>query len=345
MSDKEMPDEFELIKRHLAPLSAKEPGAFLLTDDAAVLPSKAGLETVITMDTLVSGIHFLESTAPEYIASKAVRVNLSDLAAMGAQPAAYTLSLALPEHIQAGLHPQVDGVWLERFCEALAVEQELFGVTLIGGDTVSTPGPLTLTITAIGYVEQGQAIKRSTARAGDLVVVSGTIGDAAFGLLALKGELEALSAPSLEILIERQHRPGPQIALGRSLLNFANAAIDVSDGLVQDLGHICTASGVSAVIELEKIPTSAALDEALRRSSFVKSDVLGGGDDYELLFTIPPECEAGLQTISKERNVILTVIGKVHQETGAIGEVIVIDHAGMPLDVMVTGFRHFGSMT
>ena len=341
MSDKIMPGEFELIKRHLAPLSAKEPGAFSLTDDAAVLPSRAGLETVITMDTLVSGVHFLETTAPEYIAAKAVRVNLSDLAAMGAQPAAYTLSLALPKPTQDGLHAQVDGVWLERFCEALAVEQELFGVTLIGGDTVGTPGPLTLTITAIGYVEQGQAIRRSTARVGDLVVVSGTIGDAAYGLLALKGEMADLSEPSLEILIERHHRPRPQIGLGRSLRNFANAAIDVSDGLVQDLGHICSASGVSAVIELEKVPVSAALDEAIRHSSHVKSDILSGGDDYQLLFTVPPEREGGLKAISKEHDVNLSVIGKIHKESSSSGALIVIDHAGVPLDIVASGFHHF----
>ena len=350
MSDTEIPGEFELIKRYLAPLSIKEPGAYSLTDEADVIASRVGQEIVITMDTLVSGIHFLPDTSPEHIAAKVVRVNISDLAAMGALPAFYTLSLALPKSDNNSSAQKIDGLWLERFSEALAIEQKIFDVSIIGGDTVSTPGPLTLTITAFGYVETGQAIRRATARAGDLVVVSGTIGDAAFGLLALKGGLERLSAPSREIAIERHNRPKPQIELGIRLRHLASSAIDVSDGLIQDLNHICTASGVSAVIELEKVPISPAVSEAITLNYGTKADVLCGGDDYQLLFTIASSRWAELQKISKELGVNLTVIGKMSQQSSAVGTeksfpeasaVIVVDGDGSTVELAVAGFRHF----
>jgi len=350
MPDTETPGEFELIKRYLAPLSANEPGAYSLTDDAAVIPSRAGHDVVITMDTLVSGVHFLADTEPEHIAAKVVRVNMSDLAAMGARPAFYTLSLALPKNPRGGSGQKTDGLWLERFSEALGIEQRIYDISIIGGDTVSTPGPLTLTITAFGYVEAGQAIRRSTANQGDLVVVSGTIGDAAFGLSALKGELAALSKSSREIVVERHNRPLPQIELGLRLRNFAGAAIDVSDGLIQDLGHICTESGVTAVVELEKVPTSPAVREAMERTHREKKDILSGGDDYQLLFTIASWRQAELQEISKEIGVELTVIGKIGQKlppTGvdnlvsASAGVVVVDGDGSPIDSAFAGFRHF----
>ncbi len=329
-----MPGEFDMIRRYLAPLSVTVPGAYSLTDDAAVLPARAGLETVVTMDTLVSGVHFMDGTKPEYIAAKAVRVNLSDLAAMAAEPEFYAMSLSLPK---------LGDDWLERFCEALAVEQKIFGISLIGGDTVSTPGPLSLTITAIGYVEPGREARRSTAGAGDLVVVSGFIGDAAFGLAALKGELAGLSKPSFEILSERHNRPQPQLELGRRLGSFASAVIDVSDGLVQDLGHICAASGLSAVIELEKIPVSPAFGEAMALVSCAKIDVLCGGDDYQLLFTIPPAGVSELNAIARECRVNLTVIGKMQQDSLATDATMVnvIDSEGLPVVATATGFRHF----
>ena len=337
MPNQKMPGEFDLIRRYLAPLSAKVPGAFALTDDAAVLPPRPGLETVVTMDTLVAGVHFLETTRPEDIAAKAIRVNLSDLTAMGADPAFYTLSLALPKN------GDIDADWLERFCQSLGAEQELFGVSIIGGDTVSTPGPLTVTLTAFGYVEQGQAIKRSTANQGDLVVVSGTIGDAALGLEALRGQLERLSQPASDFLISQHNRPQPQVKLGRRLRSVASAAIDVSDGLLQDLGHICTASHVAALVELDKVPVSPALEEAIGLSPRNKIDVLSGGDDYQLLFTLPSSRELELEKISQECQVNLTVIGKIQQESPAAAEstVRVVDEEGKSVEVTATGFRHF----
>lgn len=216
--------EFERIKRILAPLAVGSAGAFDLTDDAAVFPTEPDRDLVVTTDTMVAGVHFIGTEPPQLIARKLLRVNLSDLAAMGARPQYYTLNIALPS--------TTEDEWLEQFAEGLEADQGRFGITLAGGDSVSTPGPVTLTVTAIGSVPRGQALRRSGARIGDRILVSGTIGDAAFGLLALTGALPPLPDAARDRLIERYRLPQPRVALGERLTGIAHAAIDVSDGQI-----------------------------------------------------------------------------------------------------------------
>ena len=325
--------EFELIARHFAPLSAAEPGAFALTDDAAVLELEPGRRLVVTTDPMVAGVHFLPENPAGAVAAKLLRVNLSDLAAMGAKPLAYTLSAALPENMEDG--------WLERFAQALAADQASFQVTLIGGDTVATPGPLTLTLCALGTVAEGRELRRSGARPGDTVYVSGTIGDAALGLAALRGALPGLAPELREALAERYLRPQPRVALGQRLSGLAHAAADISDGLVADLGHICAASGTGATVEAARIPLSPAGRAVLEADAERMTTVLAGGDDYELLFTAPPECADTLAGLSRELDLPLTAIGRIDETKG--DGVRVIDEDGRRIDLVENGYRHFRS--
>lgn len=323
--------ESEIIRRFFAPLAVAEPGSFSLTDDAAVLDLEAGHRLVVTSDSIVAGVHFPRQTPPEAIAAKLLRVNLSDLAAMGAKPRAYTLSVALPE--------DVDTDWLGRFSDSLAAEQASFEVTLIGGDTVATPGPLTLNVCAMGTVAEGCELRRSTARPGDAVFVSGTIGDAALGLRALGGELPDLSADQRKALIERYHRPRPRVELGIRLVGLAHAATDVSDGLVADLGNICAASGTGATLEADRVPLSPAGRAALGADRQRMATVLTGGDDYEILFTAPPRLSGTLDQLSRELDLPLTAIGRIDGERG--GGVRIIDDTGADIVLAEGGYRHF----
>ncbi|MBI3512538.1 MAG: thiamine-phosphate kinase, partial [Proteobacteria bacterium] len=275
-----MSDEFARIARYFAPLAATFPGAYGLTDDAASFGLAPGEQAVITTDAVVAGVHFIGDEAPGLIARKALRVNLSDLAAKGARPLGYTLAAVLPQAI--------DDAWLEAFSAGLAADQAEFGIPLIGGDTVATPGPLTLSITALGAVT-GAMVRRAGARPGDRIYVSGTIGDAALGLAALRGRLAHLGAVERAFLADRYQLPRPRLALGRALAPHASAALDVSDGLVGDLGHIAACSGVAAIIEQERVPVSAAAATALAADPVARQAVLAGGDDYELLFTASQE--------------------------------------------------------
>jgi len=323
----DIPGEFELIETWFAPLSASFSGAFGLTDDAAVLDVADGRNLVVTTDMLVSGVHFLDDTPPAYIAAKALRVNLSDLAAMAAEPFAYTLSLALPEQ------PKAD--WLDAFAQALGVEQQIFNVALIGGDTVSTPGRLSVCVTAFGHIEPGAEIRRSGAKAGDLVFVSGHIGSAAMGLRVLSGESQGLSEAEAELLVERHHHPQPRVELGRRLPGLAHAAIDVSDGLIQDLGHICRCSGLGAVIESVRVPVKP---EAEKAAAGQIGCILGGGDDYELLFTAAPENRDAIEAVSRQLEIGITVIGRMDEN----GSVRVVDAVGKEIPAGdIPGFQHF----
>ncbi len=324
--------EFELIESYFAPLSAAEPGAFNLTDDAAVLEVEEGNRLVVTTDILIAGVHFPDQAEPEDIAAKSLRVNLSDLAAMGAEARAYTLSLALPKDLNV--------TWLKRFSKSLAAEQENFQVTLIGGDTVATPGPLSLSICAIGTVIEGAELRRNQAHGGDAVYVSGTIGDAALGLKALGGELKGLSPVHEGFLLDRYHRPEPRLELGRRLAGVAGAAIDVSDGLAADLGHICAASKVSAAIEAFMVPLSEAARSALEKGASSIAAVLGGGDDYELLFTAPPKAALDIERISAELGLPITPIGHIKEGNDG-GGVTVVDENGNQIALPDNGYRHF----
>jgi thiamine-monophosphate kinase len=233
-SSSDKPGEFELIGRLFAPLAVGAPGAFGLTDDAAVIVPPAGEELVVTTDALVEGVHFLRGDPASSIAKKSLRVNLSDLAAKGAKPISYLLALSLPDW--------PDLAWVEAFARGLGEDQHEFGISLIGGDTTRTPGPLTLAITALGSVPRGTMIRRAGAAVGDLVFVSGTIGDAGGGLAILKGDGASISAVARDALIARYREPSPRLSLG--LRGLASAALDVSDGLLADLGHIADMSKV-----------------------------------------------------------------------------------------------------
>jgi thiamine-monophosphate kinase len=319
-----MPEgEFEFIARRLRPL-ATAPGALALTDDAALLDPSPGHQLVLTKDAIVAGVHFLPADPPGQIAQKLLRVNLSDLAAMGAAPLGYLLALARPKEITDG--------WLAEFCAGLAADNAAFEIALLGGDTVSTPGPLTLSLTAIGEVPRGAALLRGGARAGDDVWISGSLGDAALGLEALQGAL-AVAEPARAFLIERYRLPQPRLALGQALRGLARAAIDVSDGLVADLGHILEISGVGAELRVDALPLSAAA----RDLPGARDAALSGGDDYELLFTAPPDRREAIGALSRPLDLPLACIGTICADPG----LHVLEENGEELPVRKAGWQHF----
>jgi thiamine-monophosphate kinase len=322
-----LPGEFELIRRYFAPLAG--PGSLKLTDDAAVVDLQPGRSLVATTDTVIAGVHFLADDPPDLIARKALRVNLSDLASMGAEPLGYLLVTALP----AG----IDENWVAQFSRGLAQDQAEFSISLLGGDTAFTPGPLSLTITALGQVERGKALLRSGAKPGDRVYLSGTIGDSAFGLKLAKGEPLTLSPSEKSSLLDRYRLPQPRLGLGRRLIGVASAAMDVSDGFAADLGHICQASRVGALVEAAKLPVSPALRSVLEAGEASLVEVATGGDDYELLFTAPAAVELLLGRIATELALPLTAVGEIRREPG----VIVLDQNGRAVELGPGGYRHF----
>jgi thiamine-monophosphate kinase len=325
-------DEFARIARFFAPLAASFPGAFNLTDDAARLELASDEAAIVTTDALVAGVHFIGDEPPALIARKALRVNLSDLAAKGARPLGYTLAAVLPAAI--------DDAWLEGFVGGLAADQAEFGISLIGGDSVATPGPLTLSITALGAV-RGAMTRRAGARPGDRIYVSGTIGDAALGLLALRGRLPHLASSEREALVERYRLPRPRLHLGQALRGQASAGLDVSDGLLADLGHIADCSGVGAVVERAKIPLSGAAAAAVSADPAAWQAVLGGGDDYELLFTASQEIHGIIVKRASDTGTPVTVIGEVVATGGVPKNVVVRDHDGLDVTPAQAGYRHF----
>jgi thiamine-monophosphate kinase len=319
--------EFERIARFFAPLAAH--GSLGLVDDVALIDGPPGEQYVLKTDAIVEGVDFLPGTPPDHVAQKLLRVNLSDLAAKGAVPLGYLLVTALP--------PSLGDDWLAGFAAGLAKDQATYGIGLLGGDMTAIDGPITLTVAAIGRVAAGSAVLRSGARVGDRVYVSGTLGDAALGLAALQGKLELVDAVAREFLIDRYTLPQPRLDIGQRLVGLAHAMIDVSDGLVADLGHLCDASGVAAVIEAEKLPLSPAAAAAVRLAPASIAAVLGGGDDYELLFAAPHGSEAALALLARAAGVRITMIGAI----AAGGGVRVIDRDGKTMPVDVAGYRHF----
>jgi thiamine-monophosphate kinase len=306
MTDRQQPasGEDSLISRYFRPI-ATDPGAFDLDDDAAVLKA-LGEDIVVTTDAIVEGVHFLPDDPPDTIARKALRVNLSDLAAKGATPAGFVLTLALRA---------ADETWLTAFARGLGEDAGRFGCPLLGGDTVSTPGPKMISITAFGRVSEGKMVHRSGAKPGDRVVVTGTIGDAALGLDVLKGGAAATAladdAAARAMLVERYRVPQPRNALANAVRDHASAAMDVSDGLAGDLAKLCAASGVSAVIDAPSIPLSAPAATLLARGTVGIAAIVSGGDDYEILCAIP---ESSLEAFAREAalaGVAVTSIGTV----------------------------------
>ena len=324
--------EFDLIATLFAPLAQSHPGALNLTDDAALVRPSPGHEVVITTDTLIAGVHFRADDPPADVARKALRVNLSDLAAKGARPVGVLQALALGY--------DTDDTFLQNYAYGLGDDLRRFDVPLLGGDTTAMPrgGPLTITITALGEVPQGQALLRRGAQAGDLLCVSGTIGDAALGLKALRGELLSMAEPHRAALARRYHLPEPRLALGQGLREIATACLDISDGLCADVGHLCTASGVAAEITWNAIPLSDPAREHLAVHPADRALILGGGDDYELAFTIPPDRKSRALEVAARAETSIAVIG--HVGRGQAGSVRVIGDDGREIAVPVGGFVH-----
>jgi thiamine-monophosphate kinase len=329
-----LPGEFELIARYFAPLASGFPGAFGLLDDAAVIAPLLGHELVVKTDAIVGGVHFLHDDPPDLIARKALRVNLSDLAAKGAVPRAYLLDLMLPK--------TVTEEWIAAFARGLAEDQNEYGVHLIGGDTDSTPGPATIAIMAFGEVATGRMLRRGGACAGDTVFVTGTIGDAALGLTVLRGQLANLDTNAADFLVDRYRLPRPRVSLSPRLIGIAHAALDVSDGLLADLGHLCEASELAAVIEARRVPLSTAARAVLATDSKHITTVLTGGDDYEVLFTAPPEAVNELAELSRTLDVPITPIGRMRAPSiGKQSQITVLNESGEPLIVERSGWTHF----
>jgi thiamine-monophosphate kinase len=319
--------EFERIRRFFAPLAG--PGGLGLLDDAALVEVGPERQLVVTADAIVAGVHYLPDDPAELVARKLLRVNLSDLAAMGARPLHYILTTALP----AELGPE----WLARFARGLDEDQRRFGVDLLGGDSVSTPGPAVLSLTAIGEVTAGKEVRRSGAKLGDLIWVSGTIGDAFLGLSLLRGAYPGLTSEHRDCLIHRFRVPDPRTDLGPLLSGLAHAMIDVSDGLLADLGHICETSHAAARVALDLLPLSPAARVVVENDPGIHPRLAVAGDDYELLFTAPVGSTASIAALSSQLNVPITMIGKV--EAGAGVRLFGPDGRTIPLDH--SGYRHF----
>jgi thiamine-monophosphate kinase len=279
--------EFELIAKYFAPLAKGFAGAGGLKSDNAFLPADPRHDLVVKTDMIVQGVHFLPDEKPELIAQRALRVCLSDLAAGGATPYAYQMALSLNRDWTER--------WISGLVRGLAADQRRFGIVLCGGDTTSTPGPTTISITAFGRVARGQGLGRGGARAGDELWVSGTIGDAALGLLAARGELKSVA------LEARYRQPQPRTTLGPRLVGIAHAAADVSDGLLGDAGHIADASRLKVTIERNLVPLSASARKVLTATPALWSNVVGGGDDYELVMAIPPRKGAAHASVPLQR--------------------------------------------
>ena len=319
--------EFERIARFLAPLAAPE--GLKLLDDVAIIPGPPGEQYVLKTDAIVEGVHFLPDDPADQVAQKLLRVNLSDLAGKGATPVGYLLTTALPR--------ERDEAWLERFAEGLARDQKEFGIGLLGGDSVAINGPVTLSVAALGKVRVGETVLRSGARTGHSVFVSGTLGDGALGLKVLRGELPKLAAAHRDFLGNRYRLPRPRLQLGRRLVGIARAMMDISDGLVADLGHICATSGVGAVVDADRLPLSPAAHAAIAADASLRIAPLAGGDDYELLFTAPADASEAIAAIARETDVAVTAIGRI--EPGS--SVRVVDAKGASIAVANGGYRHF----
>ncbi len=316
-----------LIETILAPLSKNCPGAFGLSDDAALVPPRRGYELVITKDALVAGVHFFPDDSPELIAAKALRVNLSDLYAKGAVPTCYLLSLFLPATMSQD--------WLKAFAGGLGAEQDKYSICLLGGDTVRTPGPFSLSVTMMGETPKGKMVHRSGARPGDDIFVSGPIGDAALGLQAIRQELDVTDSKDSDYLKRTYLLPDPDPNLITPVRDFASAAMDISDGLAGDLTLLCAASKVTARIEVDAIPLSSAARHVVQNRPDRITAILTGGDDYKILCTIAPRHADAFITSCGGK---IFRIGEI--EAGQ-SSVKFIGRDGQNLSLNALSYRHF----
>jgi len=325
--------EFDIIARYFAPL-ATATGALGLRDDTAVLRTPEGQEIVLTCDTIVEGVHFLKDDPPDSIAHKALAVNLSDLAAKGARPYVYLLALSLPAGVTVS--------WLEAFASGLRALQERAGIVLVGGDTTRSPGPLSLSVTALGLVPQGHAVLRLGAKASDRLYVSGTIGDAYLGLRVLQDPALArtlgFSEEDMAFVIDRYRRPQPRNDLALLVRNFAQGAIDVSDGLVSDIEKLCQVSHVGALIEASRVPLSPAARKAVELQPELFEALLTAGDDYEIVAAVPETSANYFEAEALGKRLSVTLIGRIE---GSSGEARVLGPGGKALKLGRKGFVHF----
>jgi thiamine-monophosphate kinase len=329
MADDPTSAEDRLIARHFAPI-ATHPGALGLSDDAAFIKPPPGCDLVLKTDAIIGGVHFFPDDAAHTIASKALRVNLSDLAAKGAKPLGFLLSLALP----AGLG---DG-WLADFANGLRGDAVLFSCPLFGGDTDRTPGPAMISIAMFGAVPEGTMVRRAGAKPGDLVFVSGTIGDAALGLFLRRGDADwNLEPAQRQHLVSRYLLPQPRNTLAEAVRLHASASMDVSDGLVGDLTKLCRVSQVAADINAARVPQSDAAKAVIAADAAKLETALTGGDDYEILCTVPPAKADSFRAAAQAANVPVTEIGVIAAGEGARFR----DAQGQPLTFKRMSFSHF----
>jgi thiamine-monophosphate kinase len=323
-------DEFEAIARLLRPLTGGAPEAFDLLDDAAAIPSRPGHDLIVSQDAMVEGGHFLKHDPPGLVARKLLRTNLSDLAAKGAQPYAYFLAVAWPAAYG----------WPQRraFAEGLALDQAEFGLVLLGGDTVATPGPLTASVTILGWVPAGRMVRRGAAAPGDRLLVTGSIGDGGLGLRAARGELSSLSPADRAWLADRYRLPQPRNGLAEALRDHASAAADVSDGLVADAGRIAIASGAGLRLDLDRLPLSAPAARWLAAQpdrTAALTALAVGGDDYEIVCAAPPDQADALSAAAQALGLPMADIGEV-----VAGEGVAVTCGGAAVAVGAGGYRH-----
>jgi thiamine-monophosphate kinase len=318
--------EFAMIAKYFAPLAKGSPGAFALNDDVAILKLPKGAELIAKVDAIVEGVHFFRNDPPDSVAMKALRVNLSDLAAKGAIPLGYLLSLSLA--------PWVGDAWIAGFARGLAKDQKRYGLDLLGGDTTATPGALTISITVLGQGAARKTPRRAGASPGDLVFVTGTIGDAGAGLEVLKGAGRSLSPAERAYLVRRYRLPEPRLSLGRLLAPLVSASLDVSDGLIADLGHIAEVSKVAIDVDASCVPLHKASRKLWGDSALTKA--AASGDDYEIAFTAPPRARARIAAAARKAKTEVTQIGAVREGKG----VRLLDR-GHKLPLRRTGYTHF----
>ncbi len=320
--------EDRMIARFFAPL-ATHPGALGLTDDCAVIAPPEGCDLVLTTDTIIGGVHFFAGETARTVASKALRVNLSDLAAKGARPLGYLLSLAMPETLGEE--------WLADFTEGLRADAVLYDCPLLGGDSDRTPGPVTVAVSMFGSVPAGTMVRRAGARAGDRVFVTGTIGDAALGLALRGGKTWPLTEAQRQHLMTRYLMPQPRNAVAEAVRTHATAAIDISDGLAGDLAKLCRVSGVAATVEADRVPLSDAARAVVTAEASIMETALSGGDDYEICCAVPPDRVDGFREAAQAAKVAVTDIGEI-----AAGEGATFSRSdGTPVVFRQASFSHF----
>ncbi len=327
-------EEFDIIERYFAGKIACDHQNILLGpgDDCGIFTLSESQHLCISTDTLIAGTHFPLLCSPEIVAHRSMAANLSDLAAMGATPFTYTLALTLDA--ESATH-----VWLDKFTDYLKSFGGKYAISLIGGNLAQ--GSLSLTYTVLGHVDEGQALRRNTAKPGDDIYVSGTLGDAAAGLRCLQDLGSQGSSEQTKALVDRYHFPTPRIELGQSLLSIASAAIDISDGFAADLAHICRGSGVCAEVLLDDLPMSKALvDHAGEAEAHMLA--LGGGDDYELCFTAAPEHRVKLKALAERLKLGITRVGRMFEDKNDRAKVILLDRDANEVDLVHSGYRHFG---